>query len=68
MNALITAGAFGAVSGSRSMLGPALVARAPFARHPWRESFRILPQVRWPLSEIAVADRSSVKLVTDSPR
>ena len=28
MNALITAGAFGAVSGSRSMLGPALVARA----------------------------------------
>jgi uncharacterized membrane protein len=36
MNALITAGAFGAVSGSRSMLGPALVARAvsssPLAR------------------------------------
>jgi uncharacterized membrane protein len=28
MNALITAGAFGAVSGSRSLLGPALVARA----------------------------------------
>jgi uncharacterized membrane protein len=36
MNPLITAGAFGAVSGSRSMLGPALVARAvsssPLAR------------------------------------
>jgi uncharacterized membrane protein len=36
MNPLITAGAFGAVSGSRSMLGPALVARpvssSPLAR------------------------------------
>jgi hypothetical protein len=28
MNALITAGAFGAASGSRSMMGPALVTRA----------------------------------------
>ena len=34
MNALITAGAFGAVSGSRSMLGPALVARAVSSSPP----------------------------------